>query len=300
MLPNALFWNIHMYGIMIAVGLLAAFLILYTYGKKLKITPRLLDFVYYDAIVSIILGFGCAAVMQAFYNYLDDPSQGFRLGSGITFMGGMVGGTLLFFLFWRLFRKFRGGAHFSEVISLIPCCILIAHGFGRIGCFFAGCCYGKETDFFLAVKFPNLPAPVHPTQLYEAAFLFLMFAVCTFLLFRFRFRHNMSLYLISYGIFRFLIEFLRGDPRGKLFGSISPSQFWSVLIVIFGVALIFIMKRVFAYRDAQALAAASDPACEETDADMQTEPEAGTESALPTQESSEDEGEEEEEDTDSL
>ena len=64
-----------MYGIMIAVGVLAAFLVLYGYGKKLKINSKLLDFVYYDAIVSIVLGFGCAALTQAFYDYLEHPEN---------------------------------------------------------------------------------------------------------------------------------------------------------------------------------------------------------------------------------
>ena len=251
MLPNPLFWKVHMYGIMIAVGVLAAFLVLYGYGKKLKINSKLLDFVYYDAIVSIVLGFGCAALTQAFYDYLEHPENGFHLSGGITFMGGMVGGTALFFLFYALFRKFRQGTHFSDVLSLIPCCILVAHGFGRIGCFFAGCCYGKETDFFLAVKFPNLPNPVHPTQLYEAAFLFVMFGVCSVLLLRYHYRHNMSLYMVSYGIFRFLIEFLRGDDRGKFLGVLSPSQFWSILTVIGGVVLYSVMRRVYAKRDAE-------------------------------------------------
>ena len=155
MLPNPLFWKVHMYGIMIAVGVLAAFLVLYGYGKKLKINSKLLDFVYYDAIVSIVLGFGCAALTQAFYDYLEHPENGFHLSGGITFMGGMVGGTALFFLFYALFRKFRQGTHFSDVLSLIPCCILVAHGFGRIGCFFAA----KRRISSLPSSSPIFPTP---------------------------------------------------------------------------------------------------------------------------------------------
>ena len=123
--------------------------------------------------------------------------------------------------------------------------MLIGHSLGRVGCFFAGCCYGKETDSCLGVKFPNLPHPVYPTQLYEAAFLLILFAVCSYLLLRRKFRHNMTVYLIGYGIFRFLIEFIRGDDRGKLFGLLSPSQFWSLGMVILGVLLYFGMERVW-------------------------------------------------------
>ena len=125
---------------------------------------------------------------------------------------------------------------------MAPCCIIIAHAFGRVGCFFAGCCYGKETDSFLGVQFPNLPHPVHPTQLYEAVFLFLLFAICFILLMKKDFKHNLTVYLIAYGIFRFLIEFVRADNRGEFFPGISPSQFWSILMVVAGVAVFFLLR----------------------------------------------------------
>jgi phosphatidylglycerol:prolipoprotein diacylglycerol transferase len=96
----------------------------------------------------------------------------------------------------------------------------------------------------LGVCFPNVVGRVRPTQLYEAEFLFLLFAVCSYLLLKKGFKHNMSLYLIAYGIFRFLIEYVRHDERGELLGFITPSQFWSVLMVGLGIGLIFIMKRI--------------------------------------------------------
>ena len=61
----------------------------------------------------------------------------------------------------------------------------------------------------------------------------------------------MSVYVISYGIFRFCIEFLRGDHRGELVTGISPSQFWSILMVVIGVALIFFIKYIQPKRDAE-------------------------------------------------
>lgn len=250
MLPDPLFLNVHMYGIMIAVGILFAFLVLFRYSKVLGLPGKLTDLVYYDGIVSILLGFGAAALFQATYNYIEHPENGFHLGDGITFLGGIIGGTVVYLVIWIIFRKKVPGSLF-DIMPVIPCMITIGHAFGRIGCFFAGCCYGKETDFFLAVKFPNLPNPVHPTQLYEAAFLFVMFGVCSVLLLRYHYRHNMSLYMVSYGIFRFLIEFLRGDDRGKFLGVLSPSQFWSILTVIGGVVLYFVMRRVYAKRDAE-------------------------------------------------
>ena len=240
MLPQPLFWNVHMYGIMIAVGVLCCFVSLFVLSKVLKIDEKFVDFVYYNGIASIALGFGAATLFQSFYNYLDNPEGGFQIG-GMTFLGGLIGGVSTFLIVYAFFyKKFK--VTLFDFLSVVPPLILVAHAFGRMGCFFAGCCYGKVTDSFLGVKFPRLPYPVHPTQLYEAAFLFIMFGVCTYLVVKFNFKHNLSLYLISYGIFRFLIEYLRGDERGELVSFLSPSQFLSIFMVLGGIALIFLFR----------------------------------------------------------
>ena len=236
MYPHKIFGLFYLYGLMIAIGLLAAFAVLFYWGKKKKIEEKFVDFIFYNGIVSIAVGFGAAALFQATYNYIENPEAGFKISGSITFMGGLVGGVLCFLAIYFIFRK-RFKTKLVDTLSMFPCAILIAHGFGRIGCFFAGCCYGKETNSFLGVQFPHLPAPVHPTQLYEAAFLFLMFGVCFYLLMKKDFRHNLSVYLVSYGIFRFLIEYVRADHRGEFIGGISPSQFWAIIMVVAGVAL---------------------------------------------------------------
>lgn len=181
MLPDPIFLNIHMYGVMIAVGILCAFLTLFYLTKKKGVDVRFADFIFYNGIASIVVGFGFATLFQSTYNYIKNPSAGFELGSGMTFIGGLIGVVACFLAIYFIFRK-KYTTRLYEVISLLPCSILIAHAFGRIGCFFAGCCYGKETDSFLGVQFPDLPHPVHPTQLYEAAFLFVLFAVSVYLI----------------------------------------------------------------------------------------------------------------------
>ncbi len=244
MLPNALFLNVHMYGIMIAVGILFAFGVLFLYGKKTSVEAKFLDFIFYNGVISILAGFGFAALFQSIYNYIENPSAGFHFGQGITFIGGFIGGAVCFLgIYYFKRKKYDNGL--SDVLSLLPCCIVIAHGFGRIGCFFAGCCYGKETDSFLGVKFPGFPNPVHPTQLYEAAFLFLLFALFSYLLLKKKYKYNLPLYLILYGVFRFLIEFIRGDDRGKFIGIFSPSQFWSVLMTAGGIVLYVILMKKY-------------------------------------------------------
>ncbi len=143
MFPNAIFGFIHLYGLMIGIGILSAFGVLFLYGKKLSIDGKFLDFLFYNGIVSIAFGFLSATLFQSAYNYIKNPGEGFRFGSGMTFLGGLIGGVVCFLIGYSVCRK-RYTAKLFDVISVFPCCITIAHGFGRIGCFFAGCCYGKE------------------------------------------------------------------------------------------------------------------------------------------------------------
>lgn len=243
MLPNPIIPGlpVHMYGVMIAVGILFAFGVIQFYGKRMKLSEKFLDFIFFDGIAAIFVGLGSAALFQAVYDFIENPSAGFRITGSITFIGGLIGGAAFFLLVWFILRKKLDGK-LTDILTLVPCAITVGHAFGRIGCFFAGCCHGTETDCFLGVKFPHLLHPVHPTQLYEAAFLFLLFGVLSYLLLKKKFRYNMPVYLIAYGIFRFLNEFLRGDHRGELVTGISPSQFWSLLMVAGGVALIFLVR----------------------------------------------------------
>lgn len=249
MFPNPIFLNVHMYGVMIAVGLLCCFAFIFLVFKKKKIEDKFTDFVFYNGVASIVIGFLSAALFQSFYDYLANPSAGFKIGTRITFIGGLIGGAGCFLLIYLLFRK-KFKNKLVDVLSIIPCAILVAHGFGRVGCYCAGCCYGMRTDSVWGVKFPSLPYKVYPTQLYEAIFLFLLFGVCVFLLLKYDFKHNLSVYLIGYGTFRFLIEYLRGDNRGTLVGVVSPSQFWSILMVGLGIGLIFIMNWLLKKRNA--------------------------------------------------
>ena len=243
MLPNPLFWNVHMYGVMIAVGILCCFLVLTFYTKIKKADQKFMDFVFFNGIAAIFIGFVFATLFQSTYNFIANPAAGFKIGSGMTFIGGLIGGVACFLLGYFIFRK-KFETRLYQVVSMTPCAILIAHAWGRIGCFFAGCCYGKETDLFLGVTFPGMDHAVHPTQLYEAAFLFIMFGVCTYLYLKHDYQHNLSLYLFTYGIFRFLIEYLRGDNRGELVSFVSPSQFWSILMVAASFGVYFYMRHL--------------------------------------------------------
>ena len=139
-----------------------------------------------------------------------------------------------------------------DILPIAPACICIAHSFGRLGCFFAGCCGGKlaqEGDFFrfLAVNFPassELSGLRYPTQLFECIFLFILFVILFLLVFKKNFKYGFVVYLGAYGIWRFLIEFVRDDDRGSFIPGLSPSQFWSILMVLGAIPMYFLLKHL--------------------------------------------------------
>lgn len=122
--------------------------------------------------------------------------------------------------------------------------VALAQAFGRIGCFLAGCCYGKETESAIGVIFKNSPfAPngikLIPTQLISSLLLFIL----TFVLVRYADKtwrrpfKVAGLYMILYSIGRFIIEFFRGDEERGNIGFLSTSQFISIFILIGGIIL---------------------------------------------------------------
>lgn len=251
------FFPIHLYGVMIALGLLACFFVLFEFGKYLGFSADETDFVFYNGIVAIVIGFFGAAVWQAAYNYIDAVKKGetpvFDIkNAGITVIGGLIVGAASFLIGAYIFRK----KHYyliTRLVVLAPCCITVAHAFGRIGCFFGGCCYGKPAEgffSFLGVVFkPGSAAyskygstPLYPTQLFEAAFLFILFGVLSYLALKKNYKYNMVVYMVAYGVWRFFIEFLRADDRGSFIGSISPSQTQSIIIVLAAVGVYFILR----------------------------------------------------------
>ena len=120
MLPDPIFWKVHMYGVMVAVGILAAVLMLFYGCKKKGIEEKFVDFLFYNSIGSIVLGFGSAALFQAIYDYIKTGI--FDLTAGLTFIGGLIGGAVTFLASYFIFRK-RYTSKLLDVLSILPVCI---------------------------------------------------------------------------------------------------------------------------------------------------------------------------------
>ena len=127
-------------------------------------------------------------------------------------------------------------------LRFIPPSITIAHAFGRIGCFFAGCCYGLETNAWYGIKFATTTTKVIPPNYLKLSFFFILSAVMIVLYFVYKFKYNFTVYLIGYGVWRFLIEYLRADDRGGFVPGLSPSQFWSLVMIVGGVVFFFVYR----------------------------------------------------------
>ncbi len=230
------------YGVCIALGLLLCGATLFFLIKKRGMPELLFDTYLTAALVGVVVGFGGAILFQTFYNYL---ATGEWNWGGMTFMGGLIGGVIGFLAYVLLCIKDKKAREaFWDVADMAFACILIAHCLGRIGCFLAGCCYGiKAPDGFLGVNFPGVDGARYPTQLFEAFFLLALYFVAVVYNLRTTKRgYGMGIYAIAYGVWRFFIEFLRGDERGGVEGAaLSPSQIQSIIFVVVGIALIVVV-----------------------------------------------------------
>jgi phosphatidylglycerol:prolipoprotein diacylglycerol transferase len=169
-------------------------------------------------------------------------------------VGGVFYGGLILAVVVALWYIQRIGLPLWTTCDVFAPGIALGHVIGRLGCLFAGCCYGKETDVPWAITFTNpfayentgtpLNRPLHPTQLYEAG----AEAIILVLLLATERRgrpfpgRTFWLYMLLYAISRFVIEFYRGDPRGMIF-MFSTSQFISVLLAPLAVIMLIVLSR---------------------------------------------------------
>lgn len=262
MYPNDLFsifgLGFDLYDLFLALGIVACFLFLWFSLKKAGFNYDAISAIVIVGLFAVPIGIFFAMLFQSVYDYIADPSKGFSLTGRMTYLGGVIGGAGSYLLIYNLYMHVvapktkikwlqnNANAGLCDALPVIPVCIVIATSIGRIGCFFAGCCAGNPTDgsWGLACSQTYPGVKVVPIQLFEAAFLAVLAAVMIFLYFKYRFNLNFSLYLIAYGVWRFSIEFARGDDRGALFGALSPSQFWCIVMVILGVGYVFLYRYV--------------------------------------------------------
>ncbi|MEC9485146.1 MAG: prolipoprotein diacylglyceryl transferase family protein [Candidatus Izemoplasma sp.] len=253
MLPQVFGNAIPLYDIFILIGVFSMlFYVSKRFEKRdnisVKITNKLLLFIS----ISLIFALGSSYIIDGLFHSIQAGEPDFE---SISFLGGLIGGIGCFIVLLKLFLK-EESIQYRSIFGTVLTGVVLAHAFGRIGCFLAGCCYGVPTDSLLGVTFPYGDAhetyeglAVYPTQLFESLFLFSLFIVLD----RAKWIRGYEIegYLFGYGIWRILIEFIRGDDRGSFLSLVSttyntyptPSQFMSLLMVILGVFILYSHKQ---------------------------------------------------------
>jgi phosphatidylglycerol---prolipoprotein diacylglyceryl transferase len=232
--------TVYSYGFLIALGAIAGVAYMAVQGKKeVGLTFDQANNLFLLIFLAAFAGGKVFLLFEDPSAYMSNPAR-LLTGRGFVFYGSFLFAvpTMLWF-----FKKYK--FHPYKMLDVMAITTCLVHMFGRTGCFLAGCCYGKPTGSAFGVVFSD-PAcyadpknvPLHPSQLYEALFIFMVMLFLFYLRGRRRFYGQLFLtYLILYACGRFVLEYFRGDlGRGFIIDRyISHSQF--IALAILGVTV---------------------------------------------------------------
>jgi phosphatidylglycerol:prolipoprotein diacylglycerol transferase len=247
-------FTLHTYGVLLAAAFLAGLWVVSRQARKTSLDPgRVTDLAVY-VLIAGLLGARVLLFVIEWRFYTGNPRELWTLlQSGGVFYGGLL--AALPVAWWYARRHSMPGWQTADVLA--PG-VAIGQAIGRLGCFCAGCCYGRPTDVPWAVTFTDIYAtravgtpvdtPVHPTQIYEALAVGLVFFALLWLAPRKKFHGQVVLtYVLLYSVARFVIEFFRGDAiRGFVHlwkWDVSTSQIIAALLIVAAAALIPYVRR---------------------------------------------------------
>lgn len=222
--------NIYSYGVMLALAFLVAIFLARRHAIFLGMDGDAIIDLGIWLIISGILGARLLYVLLNLNYYKEVPLESVMIWrGGLVWYGGLISAVLVAVWFLRK-RKMP----ILKTGDLMLPYVALGQAIGRIGCFLNGCCYGKPTALAFGVSFTSAQAPVHPTQLYESAAMFLLYLALRKI--KPGNGKTILLYLLFYAAFRFFNEFLRGDNPIALMG-LTISQIISVIVFIIAIIL---------------------------------------------------------------
>lgn len=240
------------YGVLVALAFVVALLVIGRLSRRAGLNhDAVMNLGIYCALAAIVGAKIMMFLIDVPY-YVNNPGEIFSLASlqaGGVFYGGLIASLITALVYMR--RKHLPALETADVFA--PG-IALGHAIGRLGCFAAGCCWGRPTHLPWGVTFTNpvarqlvgvpLDISLHPTQLYESAAEFVIFGI---LWWRIRKRHAagaiISLYLVLYATVRFLVEFVRDHPgEGNPFGGPLNTEQWISLALV-GLGLGYFVRR---------------------------------------------------------
>lgn len=235
--------TIHMYGLMIGIGFAAAYFICCLRTKKKGLSEDILWGILICAVLGAAIGTRLLYYIVNIPQILENPSILWNFKNGYVVYGGIIFGVLFGYIYCT-----RKNVSFLQYFDLVMPSVSVAQGFGRIGCFFAGCCYGRQTDSWFHIVYthsdfaPN-QIPLVPTQLLSSAGNFIIAGILFWYSSRSK-KDGMvgAMYMILYSIGRFFIEIFRNDFRGE-WGGWSTSQLISIIVLLLGISLLIVLRR---------------------------------------------------------
>jgi len=245
-------WPVYSYGVLLAAAYLIGLQLGVMRARKAGVDPaRVMDLGIY-LIIAALVGAKLMLIAVDWDYFRSQPRELFSLvRAGGVFYGGLIAAVAVGL--W-LVRRYK--LPVWTTADLMAPGIALGHVVGRFGCLLAGCCYGRPTDVAWAITFTDplaaqnvgtpLGIPLHPTQLYDAGAELIILAVLLFTERKGRpfAGRTFWLYLLLYGISRFIIEFYRGDPnRGTVMAGLSTSQFVSLLLVPGSLLMLAYLRR---------------------------------------------------------
>lgn len=236
------FFTLHTYGLLVALAVLVGIYTAARYAPRIGAARETVwNLGIYMALAALV-GAKVVMIVSEWPYYAENPRRIFSfatLHAGGVFYGGLLAAVAV-----GAWYTWRYGLGFAPLADVYAPGIALGHVLGRLGCFSAGCCWGKPTDLPWAVTFTNpysaqvvgvpLGIPLHPTQLYEALAEAAIFGLLVLLWRRRRFPGQIfASYLMLYGVARFFIEFVRDDPRGGFLfgGTLSVPQGLSLALI---------------------------------------------------------------------
>lgn len=239
--------SLYTYGLFVALGFVTGILVARHEAKRLREDQdKIMDLCFY-VLIAAIVGSRLFYVFTNFNMFISDPLEIFRIwNGGLVFYGGFVVALITAIVYVK-----RKGMSLFKTSDIMAPALAIGHAIGRIGCFFAGCCYGKSCDLPWAVTFTNpdslapVNIPLHPTQLYAAAANLIIFIFVWVLRNKKKFDGQIFwIYVLLYGVARSVIEIFRGDFRGDLvFGTLSISQTIGGSMVLLSVMMLIVLGK---------------------------------------------------------
>ncbi len=230
--------KIYSYGLALVTAFYVDYFILHRELKRLKYDPRLATDIIFWGAIGGILGSKIYYLIENIADVITDPIGIIFSGYGLVFWGGLIGGTLG--VTWVLIRNKLDWLTFADIVAPL---LILGYAIGRCGCFMNGCCYGVETSLPWGLHFPHMPAGihVHPTQVYELITGLTIFAILWKLRLKVKYTGNLFfIYFILAGIERFLIEFIRINPK-LLFG-LTGAQIIALLLI--GTGIYFLVRPI--------------------------------------------------------